>query len=77
MQRSPSTRVLRIHICTTADEKFSGFRVTTVSRKMQRSPITIILRIHIHAITQELFHGFNIAFYARLMECFIEYIFYE
>ena len=77
MQRSVPSRTLRMHICTTADEKFGGFRVTPPSRTMQRSPSILILRIHIHAITQELFHGFNIAFYARLVECFLEYIFYE
>ena len=46
---------------------------------MQRSPssIRIILTIYIRTISQVLFHGFNIAFFARLMECSLEDIFYE
>ena len=60
MQRTESSNILGVNICTFGDEQFDNFTITFISDPMQRSH-TFVLRIHIRSSSQVLFDGFDIS----------------
>ena len=67
LQRSPSFKILRIHICTFGAENFNGFRVISPSRSREIQRGFFMLILHICAGSQVLSDYFDASSFGAII----------